>query len=123
MPVIETKRAYDPPAPEDGTRILVDRYWPRGVSRKELAVDGWQAEIAPSEDLRKWFDHDPAKWAEFRRRYHEELDRKTEPVEALLEAGRTGTLTLVYAARDTEHNNAVALRSYLLARAGQGRDP
>ncbi len=114
--MIQLKRAYAGPGPEDGLRVLVDRYWPRGVSKEDLAVDRWLKEIAPSDPLRKWFDHDPEKWTRFRRRYHGELDERHEAVQELLEAHRAGTLTLVYAARDEEHNNALALAEYLEAR-------
>lgn len=112
---IRTKRAYEPAEPDDGARVLVDRFWPRGVSREEAELDAWAKEVAPSDELREWFDHDPEKWDAFRRRYRDELDdRDAGPVEELLELHREeGTLTLVYGARDTEHNNAVALRDYL----------
>lgn len=118
--MIRTKRAYDSPAPDDGRRVLVDRYWPRGVSREDLALDEWLREAAPSDDLREWFDHDPERWEEFRRRYSAELREKEELVEELLEAHREGTLTLVYGARDREHNNAMALRSHLVQRDSGG---
>lgn len=116
--MIRTKRAYEPPEDDDGTRVLVDRYWPRGVSREDLALDGWLKGIAPSDELREWFDHDPERWEEFRRRYGAELEEREELLRELLEAHREGTLTLVYGARDTEHNNAAALRGYLLRRCG-----
>lgn len=116
--MIRLKRAYEAPAAEDGTRVLVDRLWPRGVSKKELTIDRWARDLAPSDELRRWFDHEPVKWEEFRRRYAAELDEQAEIVAAMLEAHREGTLTLVYAASDPEHNNAVALREYLLHRAG-----
>lgn len=119
---IRTKRAYEPAAPDDGARVLVDRYWPRGVSKEEAELDAWAKEVAPSDELREWFDHDPEKWDDFRRRYRDELDDLAAGlVEELLELHRDeGTLTLVYGARDTEHNNAVTLRDYLLERAGTG---
>lgn len=110
--MVRTKRAYDDPAPEDGTRVLVDRLWPRGVSKEEARLDDWLREVAPSDDLREWFDHDPERWPAFRRRYRAELDGN-EAVETLLSHAREGTLTLVYAASDREHNNAVVLRDYL----------
>lgn len=121
--MIRLKRAYEPPAPEDGTRVLVDRLWPRGVSREDVELDAWTKEAAPSGELREWFDHDPEKWEEFRERYRRELeeeDEKRDAVERLLEAHRGGELTLVYGARDTEHNNAVALREHLLEEAEGG---
>lgn len=114
---IQLKRAYDPPEPGDGKRFLVDRLWPRGVKKVDLPLNGWLKEVAPSDDLRRWFGHDPARWDEFRRRYTEELDALDPAVfRPLLDAARHGTLTLVYSARDDAHNNAVVLRDYLHAR-------
>lgn len=113
--MIRCKRAYDEASPEDGTRVLVDRFWPRGVSKEDAALDEWCRGIAPSDELREWFDHEPERWDEFRRRYHDELDAKGEVVESLREEAEDGRLTLVYAARDREHNNAVALKKYLEA--------
>jgi uncharacterized protein YeaO (DUF488 family) len=113
---IAIKRAYDEPAQEDGTRILVDRLWPRGLSKEQAHIDLWLKEIAPSNDLRKWFGHDPEKFAEFRSRYKAEL-ASGEAIDALgrlHEMARQGQVTLVYAAHDTEHNNAVVLRDLLL---------
>lgn len=114
---LRIKRAYEPPSPADGKRFLVDRLWPRGVSRDTARLDGWLKEVAPSTGLRKWFGHDPAKWEEFRRRYHAELEAGPEGLNLLAESAREGVVTLVYGARDTEHNQAVALRDWLL-RAG-----
>lgn len=111
--MIQCKRTYDEPAPEDGCRILVDRLWPRGVSKEEVDLDHWLKDVAPSDELRKWFDHDPERWDEFCRRYHEELQEKDDAVNFLRETAEDGTLTLVYAAKDREHNNAVALKRYL----------
>lgn len=111
--MIQLKRAYDDPSPDDGTRVLVDRLWPRGVSKEEAALDAWLKEIAPSDELRQWFDHDPEKWDEFCRRYHDELDAKDKLVDSLCGEADEGPLTLVYAAKDREHNNAVALKVYL----------
>jgi len=111
---VRLKRAYDRPAPSDGTRILVDRLWPRGVSKADAAFDGWAKELAPSAELRKWFGHDPARWPEFQRRYAEELARHAEQVEQLRALARKGPLTLVFGARDAEHNDAVVLRRILL---------
>jgi uncharacterized protein YeaO (DUF488 family) len=110
---IQVKRAYEPPAPGDGYRVLVDRLWPRGVSKEKLALDEWRKEIAPSDALRKWFGHDPEKWAEFRKRYFAELDGQRDRVLELLQHADPGPLTLVYGAKDEEHNNAVALDEYL----------
>jgi len=111
--MIRLKRAYDPPAEADGTRFLVDRLWPRGIKKEDLRIDGWLKEVAPSDDLRKWFHHDPDKWEEFRARYAKELDKKPEALDPVREAARQGDVTLIFAARDTEHNNGVALKAYL----------
>jgi len=111
---IRIKRAYETAALEDGTRVLVDRVWPRGLSKDKAAIETWLKDVAPSSELRKWFGHDPQKWAEFKRRYFSELDEREEAVAPLLEQARQKRpLTLVFAARDTEHNNAVALRAWL----------
>ncbi|MEO8354011.1 MAG: DUF488 domain-containing protein [Chthoniobacteraceae bacterium] len=112
---IRLKRAYEPASRGDGRRFLVDRLWPRGVKKEDAALDGWLKEIAPSTALRKWFGHDPKKWAEFQRRYRAELEGNREAVRPLLEAARKGPLTLVYGARDQEHNDAVVLKSWLEA--------
>ncbi len=111
--VIKLKRAYAAPTRGDGCRILVDRMWPRGVSKHDLKIDEWSRDIAPSTRLRKWFAHDPAKWQEFKERYFAELDSHPETVEHLLQSCRRHTLTLVCGAKDIQHNNAVALREYL----------
>ena len=116
---IRIKRAYDPPARTDGTRILVDRLWPRGVSKETLAVERWIKEVGPSDALRRWFGHDPERWDEFRRRYAAELAKQTELLAALRDLAQHGKLTLVYAARDDAHNNAVVLRDVLM-RAKRG---
>jgi len=113
--MIQLKRAYEPAEPSDGKRVLVDRVWPRGVSKEELRADRWDKDLGPSTALRKWFGHDPARWEEFQRRYREELrapDKQTM-IEQLAREAREGTLTLVYGARDTEHNQAVVLRSVI----------
>jgi len=110
---IRIKRAYEPPSPEDSTRILVDRVWPRGLTRERLQISQWMREIAPSTGLRKDFCHDPEKWDEFVRRYYDELDGKPEQVQQLLEIAAQGTLTLVYGARDETYNQAAALKHYL----------
>lgn len=107
------KRAYEPPEPSDGFRILVDRLWPRGVSKSSAHIDLWLKDIAPSTPLRKWFDHDPLKWIEFRDRYFLELSRNPEAVEQLTEQLHRGVVTLVYGAKDKEHNQAVALKEHL----------
>ena len=113
MSSIRIKRIYDPPSAQDGKRYLVDRLWPRGLRKEDAHLDGWLVEIAPSAALRRWFGHDPARWKEFQRRYCAELDERDEMLRALLDEARKGTVTLLYAARDTEHNQAVALKSFL----------
>ncbi len=118
---IRIKRVYEPSAPGDGVRVLVDRLWPRGLSKTEARVDLWLKGLAPSDSLRRWFAHDPAKWSEFRRRYFEELAAKQEEVTELARLARRRRLTLLYAARDERHNNAVALASYLRGAAGARR--
>jgi uncharacterized protein YeaO (DUF488 family) len=110
---IKLKRAYEEPSAQDGTRILVDRLWPRGVRKQDARIDHWFKEIAPSAELRKWFAHDPARWSVFRRRYSAELRQHAEQLEELRKLVRRGTVTLVYAARDEEHNDAVVLREVL----------
>lgn len=110
---LSIKRAYEEPDPADGRRVLVDRLWPRGVSKERAGLDDWLKEVAPSGDLRKWFGHDPAKWEEFEGRYRAELDGHANEIRQLLEWWRAGDLTLVYGAADTEHNDAVVLATYL----------
>ena len=111
--MIRVKRAYESPAATDGVRFLVDHLWPRGLKKEKLKVKSWIKDVSPSNELRNWFGHDPAKWEEFQRRYSVELDQKPETWEPLLQAVREGDVTLVFSARDEEHNNAVALKSYL----------
>jgi len=111
--MIRIKRAYEPPEPEDGNRILVDRLWPRGIEKKRLKLDSWYKDVAPTSELRKWFSHDPAKWDEFRRRYFAELDSNPAAWGPVADLARRGTVTLLYSAKDEGHNNAVALRDYL----------
>jgi len=112
---IRIKRAYDPPSHDDGARILIDRLWPRGIKKESLAVDQWAKELAPSTELRQWFGHDPARWQAFHQRYAAELRPHAELLDTLRTLARKGTVTLVYAAHDETHNNAVALREFLLA--------
>ena len=121
--MIGTKRVYDAPAAGDGTRILVDRIWPRGLAKDKAAVDEWLKDVAPSTALRRWFGHDPAKWQEFRRRYAAELAARDDAVAHLRALARRGRVTLVYGARDTAHNNAVALKDYLERAASRRRPP
>jgi uncharacterized protein YeaO (DUF488 family) len=110
---IRLKRAYEPPSPDDGMRVLVDRLWPRGLGKSEAAIDRWLKEVAPSSELRRWFGHDPRKWVEFRRKYEAELSDQTDLLSELRQAAREGPLTLVYSARDQEHNQAAVLRDVL----------
>ena len=112
---VQIKRAYEPVAPDDGTRILIDRLWPRGIKKEALALDQWTKELAPSTELRKWFGHDPARWAEFQDRYAAELQPQTEQLDALRALARKSRLTLIYGAHDEAHNNAVVMRALLLA--------
>lgn len=107
------KRAYEDSSPQDGFRVLVDRLWPRGLSKEKAQIDLWLKEIAPSTDLRKWFAHDPAKWAEFKRRYRAELKQHTEQIHLLRNQAKKGPVTLVFGAQDEKHNNAVVLLELL----------
>jgi uncharacterized protein YeaO (DUF488 family) len=111
---VRLKRAYEPPAADDGTRILIDRLWPRGVKKTDAAIDEWMKEIAPSSALRKWFGHDPERWHEFRRRYQSEIRQHPEQFERLRTLARYGPITLVFSARDEAHNDAVVLKDLLL---------
>jgi uncharacterized protein YeaO (DUF488 family) len=112
-PTVQIKRVYEPPASDDGVRVLVDRLWPRGLSKTRAAVDLWLKDLAPSVRLRRWFNHDVSRWDEFTARYAQELDTKNVAVAALAGAARRGRVTLLFGARDPEHNNAVALHAYL----------
>lgn len=113
--MIKVKRIYESPKPQpgDGKRVLVDRLWPRGLRKDEVVVDEWIKELAPSTSLRKWFAHDPAKWQEFKKRYKEELVEKSEILEKIRMESRRGNVTILYSAKDTEHNNAAALQEFL----------
>jgi uncharacterized protein YeaO (DUF488 family) len=113
IPQVKLKRAYDTAARSDGHRILVDRLWPRGISRDELRIADWIKEVSPSAELRAWFGHEPARWPEFKRRYFRELDQRADLLAPLVEKSHAGTVTLMFAAKDAEHNNAVALKEYL----------
>ncbi|HOF42165.1 MAG TPA: DUF488 family protein [Candidatus Hydrogenedentes bacterium] len=110
---IQIKRAYEKPSGADGVRILVDHLWPRGVGKEDLKLDRWTREIAPSNELRQWFQHELAKWPEFRRRFLAELKPKTKELQALVAFARKGTLTLVFAAKDAEHCNAQVLKELI----------
>jgi uncharacterized protein YeaO (DUF488 family) len=111
--MIRLKRAYEPALPSDGWRVLVERLWPRGLSKAKLRLDDWNKEVAPSAELRRWFGHDPKRWPQFRSRYFEELRANPAAWRALLSRSRRGRVTLVYAAHDLEHNGALALKAFL----------
>lgn len=110
---IHVKRVYEPVKADDGYRVLVDRLWPRGLSKASLKLDAWMKELAPSNELRKWYSHDEAKWKEFQKRYFKELDGHADLVEELIQKSRAGKLTLLFATREEVRNNAVALKNYL----------
>ena len=114
---IRLKRAYEKPEPTDGTRILVDRLWPRGLTKEKAAIDLWLKEIAPSTELRKWFGHDPKKWRSFRSRYRMELRHQSTPLQLLRSKARDRVVTLIYGARDQEHNEAVVLKDVLTSKS------
>lgn len=116
---IRVKRVYSAPTVDDGCRVLVDRIWPRGMTKARLQADLWLKQVAPSTELRKWFDHDPEKWEAFKQRYRAELDAQSEALDHLLEQAVNRRLTLLFAAQDMDCNQAVALRDYLLARSRQ----
>jgi uncharacterized protein YeaO (DUF488 family) len=111
--MIKLKRVYEVPSPHDGYRVLVERLWPRGLTRERVAADLWLKDVAPSPELRKWFGHDPARWEEFQERYRQELREKNDAVQLLRQKANEGTVTLVYAARDEEHNGALVLTRFL----------
>jgi uncharacterized protein YeaO (DUF488 family) len=110
---LAVKRVYDPPSPRDGCRVLVDRLWPRGLKKEDAALDLWAKDVGPSRELRQWFGHEPTRWEGFRHRYAGELDAAPETWQALAEKARRRRVTLLFGARDEEHNNAVALKAYL----------
>ena len=111
--MIHLKRVYEEPSQNDGLRVLVERLWPRGLSKERAAVELWLKDVAPSPELRKWFGHDPARWEQFQERYRQELREKEDAVQLLRQKGKEGTVTLVYAARDEDHNGALALIRFL----------
>ena len=117
---LELKRIYEPSADTDGVRVLVDRLWPRGLSKDEVHVDAWLKEIAPSPDLRRWFNHDPAKWAEFQKRYRSELENNPAVDELRKLLPSHGRLTLLYGAKDHEHNHALVLKDFVAQHKGGG---
>jgi uncharacterized protein YeaO (DUF488 family) len=110
---IKVKRAYDPAGSEDGQRVLVDRIWPRGISKDKARIDWWPKDIAPSKELRKWFGHDPDRWGEFQNRYVQELQDQGELIQELLDMARNSRVTLVFGSKEERYNNAVALKAYL----------
>ena len=111
--MIKIKRVYDPASRDDGKRIYVDRLWPRGMKKEEVQIDEWLKEISPSDALRKWFGHDPSRYAEFKRRYTKELENHLETLERIREEGKKETVTLLFSAKDVQHNNATVLRELL----------
>lgn len=117
--MLQIKRTYDPPARGDGRRILVERLWPRGMKKEALDADAWMKEVAPSTELRKWFDHRVERWEEFQRRYRAELASNPSAWEPIVEASNRGAVTLLYSAHDVLHNGALVLRDYLTERAGR----
>jgi uncharacterized protein YeaO (DUF488 family) len=119
--MIQLKRVYEEPEAHDGVRFLIERLWPRGIRKADLVMNGWEKEAGPSDELRKWFSHDPEKWTEFQHRYSAELDTRPEAWAQILAAAQRGTVTLLYSSHDTEHNNAVALKRYLEAKASHTR--
>lgn len=121
--MIRLKRAYETAAAGDGTRLLVERLWPRGVTKAALKLDGWLKNMAPSPALRTWYGHDVKKWTEFRRRYVAELEANAEALQPLIDAARNGTVTLVFASRDTQHNSALVLKEYLARRPATATSP
>ena len=120
--MIRVKRAYEAGTEEDGVRFLVERLWPRGIKKEDLVVEGWLKDLAPSTELRKWFNHDPTKWDEFRQRYSRELEKHPTVWRPLLARARRGRVTLVFSAHDTQFNNAIALKQFLESKAKHGRE-
>ena len=114
--MIKLKRAYEPPNKKDGQRVLVERLWPRGISKDDAKIQVWFKELAPSAELRKWYQHDVSKWEEFQKRYEKELGAKEEMIEELEKIAAKSVVTFVYAARDEEHNSAVVLKKYIEGR-------
>jgi len=119
--MIKLKRVYDPVADDDGTRFLVERLWPRGIKKSDLQMQAWLKDVAPSSSLRQWFSHDPKKWNDFRERYFRELRSNVRALEPLMAAAKQGTVTLLYSSRDSEQNNAVALRDYIEGQSRKNR--
>ncbi len=115
--MVKVRRVYEDPSARERGRFLVERLWPRGMKKERLHIDDWLKDVAPSDELRRWFGHDPQRWSEFRRKYFEELDERPQPLALLRDYLRKGPVTLLFGARDEEHNNAVALKEYLAHRA------
>lgn len=111
--MLKMKRVYEHAKASDGIRFLVERLWPRGMKKKELKMEAWLKDVAPSDSLRRWFAHDPIKWKEFQKRYRAELETNPDAWKPILESAKRGAVTLLYSARDTEHNNAIVLKSFL----------
>ena len=111
--MIKIKRVYEPPSHDDGKRILIDRLWPRGLKKEDAHIDEWLKEVAPSNELRKWFDHDPDKWAEFKKRFFTELHGKQDVVDEIISAARKSTVALLFGSKEERFNNAVALKEYI----------
>jgi len=120
--MIKIKRIYDPPAEHDGFRILVDRLWPRGLTKEKAKVDLWLKEIAPSDQLRKWYTHDPKKWAEFKKKYSSELDQKTDLIDQIVKKTKEGDLTFLFSSKEEKLNNPLALREYIETKGRRGRN-
>jgi len=114
--MVKIKRVYDPPFPDDGKRILIDRLWPRGLKKENAHINEWIKELAPSTELRKWFNHDPEKWGEFRKRFFSELQGKQDAVDVIVNAARKGPVTLLFGSKEERYNNATALKEYIEAR-------
>lgn len=119
--MIRVKRVYEPASPDDGQRFLVDRLWPRGMKKEALNIVAWYKDVAPSDELRHWYGHDPDKWCEFNRRYFAELDKMPQAWQPLLQAARKGDITLLFSTKELERNNAVTLRAYLEQQLKSGR--
>lgn len=120
---LSIKRVYEPPSPEDGCRLLAERLWPRGLRKESARLDGWMREAAPSTPLRQWFSHQVPRWEEFQRRYRLELEANRDAWQPILDAAAKGRVTLLFSSRDTEHNNVVALRAFLLERPAESATP
>lgn len=121
--MIQLKRVYEKPVPADGVRFLIERLWPRGLRKSDVPLDAWLKEAGPSDALRKWFSHDPKKWADFQRRYFAELETRTDAWKPILDAAKAGTVTLLFSSHDSEHNNAVALQRFLKSKLAHKRAP